>query len=353
MHKALGFSVYVSSFAAQQETLARAAGSGTMVFLSLHISEEFSTAYCQQAEELCHWLVARKFRIIADVSTKTLAQFGEDSLVSLAKRLGIWALRIDYGFTETEICTLAAQMPIVLNASTTNAAAAACVAAIGEAAGNTIMAMHNFYPRPETGLDPAFLRRTTKALQVAGVKVLAFIPGDTALRAPLHAGLPTLEAHRAQRPSACFADLMVQYGVDGVFLGDPGISDAEQNYIARYCQEGVLSIPCRLQQGSEALYGRVFTNRPDAPAWMVRFTESRVYSCFGTDVTPCNTVARPRGSIALDNRLYGRYSGEVQLLRADFAADEKVNVIGMVPSNAFLLIDCIRNGAPFVLVSDE
>ncbi len=346
MFNLLGFSVYVSSFAQQKEMLLRAANSDAMVFLSLHISEEFSADYCAQAQEMCVWLAQRGFRIIADVSTKTLAQFAEFDLVSFAKRLGIWALRIDYGFSEDEICALAAQMPIVLNASTTSGAAAARIAA----AGSLVMAMHNFYPRPETGLDADFLRSTTQELQAAGLKVLAFIPGDAVLRAPLHRGLPTLEAHRAQRPSACYADLLLHYGMDGIFVGDPGLSDAEQARIARYSAEDVLSIPCQLQAGSEVLYGQVFTNRPDAPAWMVRFAESRVYSCFGQAVAPCNTVARSRGSITLDNSLYGRYSGEVQLLRADFTADEKVNVIGSVPRDAFLLMDCIQNGKAFVLV---
>lgn len=349
MFNSLGYSVYLSSFAAQQETLARAAGQDAMVFLSLHISEEFGDGYCQQAEALCAQLNAWQFRIIADVSTKTLAQFGEDCLLGLAKRLGIWALRIDYGFAEGDICALAAQMPVVLNASTTSGAAAARIAAAGAAAGNPVMAMHNFYPRPETGLDPAFLHSTTQELQAAGLKVLAFIPGDALRRAPLHCGLPTLEAHRDLRPSAAFADLTLHYGIDGVFLGDPAISAAEQAAIARYHAEDVLCIPCKLQAGSEALYGQVFTNRVDSPAWMVRFAESRVYSCFGADVAPANTVARQRGSITLDNRRYGRYSGEVQLLRADFAADERVNVIGSVPEDAHLLMDCIANGAKFVL----
>lgn len=345
MFNSLGFSVYVSSFAAQKEMLSRAAGNGAMVFLSLHISEEFSPSYCQQAEEVCHWLQSHDFRVIADVSTKTLAQFVQTDLVLFAKKLGIWALRIDYGFSEEEICTIAAQMPVVLNASTTSKETAVRVAQ----AGNLVMAMHNFYPRPETGLDEDFLYQSTKSLQQAGLKVLAFIPGDTVLRAPLHCGLPTLEKHRAQRPSACYVDLRLHYGMDGIFVGDPGISEEEQGYIMRYCTEQVLSIPAVLSAGQQALYHRVFTNRLDAPTWMVRFAESRVYSCFGAEVAPCNTVLRPRGSITLDNRLYGRYSGEIQLLRKDFDADEKVNVIGTVPEDAFLLMDCITRGSAFVL----
>ena len=65
---------------------------------------------------------------------------------------------------------------------------------------------------------------------------------------------------------------------------------------------------------------------------------------------PQNCAARRRGTITVDNRLYGRYSGELMLLREELPADERVNVIGTVPENAHLLIDRIARGAQFMLV---
>ena len=47
----LGFSVYLTSFEQQREELEANAGSGAPIFLSLHISEEFSESYCRRAEE--------------------------------------------------------------------------------------------------------------------------------------------------------------------------------------------------------------------------------------------------------------------------------------------------------------
>ena len=47
---------------------------------------------------------------------------------------------------------------------------------------------------------------------------------------------------------------------------------------------------------------------------------------------------------------YGRYSGEIQLVRADLPADEKVNVIGEVPAEYDLLLDCIKRGKTFRMV---
>ena len=144
----LGYSLYLSTFAAQCPALRGLAGTQAPVFLSLHISEEFDDTYCRRAEEVCHWLADRDFRIIADVSVKTLKQFGCQDLTELAHRLRLWALRIDYGFSTQEIETMAQKMPIVVNASTTTKEAAVRIASQG----SEVFAMHNFYPRPETGL---------------------------------------------------------------------------------------------------------------------------------------------------------------------------------------------------------
>jgi len=57
-----------------------------------------------------------------------------------------------------------------------------------------------------------------------------------------------------------------------------------------------------------------------------------------------------KGSITIDNENYGRYTGEIQIIRSDLKADDRVNVIGHVPENARLLLDCIKGGQAFMLV---
>lgn len=346
MHKPLGFSLYLSTFAAQWSTLRGWAGTGAPVFLSLHISEEFDDTYCQRAAQVCHFLADNGFRVIADVSVKTLTQFGCGDLTELAEALRLWALRIDYGFSPEEIAAMAEKMPIVLNASTTSPEDAARI----KSHGSEVFALHNFYPRPETGLDEELLTETTKRLRDAGLKVLAFIPGDTDLRGPVFEGLPTLEAHRKCLPSAAFVELYLRFGMDEIFLADPGLSEKEQQRIALFCEKGIISVPAALEPGCEALYGQVFTCRVDSPKWLVRFQESRMYACPGRPVQPGRCIPRDRGSITIDNDNYGRYTGEVQMIRSSLKEDPRVNVIGTVPENAFPLMDCIKGGQKFMLV---
>ena len=348
MNKTLGFSLYLSTFEKQRSSLDLWAGTGAPIFLSLHISEEFDATYCQRAREICHLLAVLGFRTIADVSVKTLQQFGCESLTELAKELKLWGLRIDYGFGAAEIGEMATQMPIVLNASTTDPEDARRIAARGK----EVFALHNFYPRPETGLDEDLLMQTTNRLKEAGLSVQCFIPGDTLLRGPLHEGLPTLELHRHCLPSAAFVDLALRFGMDDIFLGDPGLSQKEQERIACFCREGVICVPAKLEPEWAHLYGKVFTCRIDSPKWLVRFQESRVYSCQGDSVEPKNCTERRRGVITVDNKNYGRYSGELMLMREDLPADERVNVIGEVPENALLLVDRIGRGVKFMLVEE-
>ena len=348
MPKTLGFSLYLSTFDQQWPTLKVWAGTEAPIFLSLHISEEFDATYCQRARAICHSLAAFGFRTIADVSVKTLQQFGCDNLPELAKDLKLWGLRIDYGFSAEGIGEMARTMPIVLNASTTDPEDARRIAAMGQ----EVFALHNFYPRPETGLDEEYLLETTQKLRAAGLSVQCFIPGDTLLRGPLHEGLPTLEAHRHVLPSAAFVDLALRFGIDDIFLADPGLSEKEQQRIAQFCKTGTICVPARLEESWRHLYGRVFTCRVDSPKWLIRFQESRVYSCQGEIVEPHNCVQRRRGVITVDNKNYGRYSGELMLIREELPGDERVNVIGEVPENAWLLMDRIGRGAKFMLVEE-
>ena len=112
----------------------------------------------------------------------------------------------------------------------------------------------------------------------------------------------------------------------------------------------MICVPAELNDNWRHLYGKVFTCRIDSPKWLIRFQESRTYSCQGDIVSPANCVERRRGSITVDNQNYGRYSGELMLMREDLPADQRVNVIGSVPENARLLLDRIGRGGKFMLV---
>lgn len=341
----LGFSVYVSAFPQQQEMLEEMAGTNALIFTSFHIQEEFSDNFVAQATEMCAWLKANGFRIIADVSPKTLDIFGHTSIINFASEMNLDILRLDYGFELEEMLAVAREFPIAFNASTVDRETASSIVNNG----GEVYGMHNFYPRPETGLDKSWFHKVNREFTDLGLKVLAFIPGDKEKRGPIQAGLPTLESHRLLPPYVSYLDLAVNFDVHGIFVGDISISEQQLQLIQQH-QEGITALPAQLAPEHQDLYGKVFTIRPDSPLMVKRLQESREYSCPGKQIKPGNCTARANGSITMDNELYGRYSGEIQILAGDYPQDDRVNVIGSINSDYLDALNCLPNGSKIKLV---
>ncbi|MBR2761218.1 MAG: DUF871 domain-containing protein [Solobacterium sp.] len=318
---------------------------GRAVFLSLHRQEEMNERFAEDMKGFLKTLNERRCRIIADVSKHTLKAFEVRNLNELIDLLSLYAVRPDYGFALEEINATAKRHTVVINASTMQEKE------LRQLSGReNILAMHNFYPRPETGLDEDQLKEKTELLHSLGMKVAAFIPGSDPKRGLLKEGLPTLENHRYISPYAALADLLIHYDMDEVFLGDPEIDPEELARMDRFLGEGVIELPCQLLSGYESLYDRIFTCRIDSPSSLIRAAESREYSMANNiAVRAEHTVPRVRGSVTMDNEAYLRYCGEVMITRKDLPEDARVNVIGRVSPGYLSLLDCIKGGARFVL----
>lgn len=333
----IGFSCYLNDSATEQQAayLKQMQQAGfTGVFTSLQLSEAKPEIIRQRLDQLvanCHQL---GLTIMADVSAASLQRLGialHDGKAIQA--LGLDGLRIDDGIDMTTVAALSHTMAIALNASTLSAC---MIDQLANAKANLrhIEAWHNFYPRPEAGLDPAWFAQKNKWLHALGFKTMAFISGDAQQRGPLFAGLPTLEAHRGLLPLAAYLELR-QLAIDHVYVGDPQLSPRSIAAFQAYVHDQVLLI--QVQTDDERLLHLTWHSRPDIAQKVVRLAEARLEHIFATP-QPAQTDPRPRGSITLDNSAYGRYAGELQLTRCDLPADPRVNVIGKIePSNLPLL----------------
>jgi hypothetical protein len=95
---------------------------------------------------------------------------------------------------------------------------------------------------------------------------------------------------------------------------------------------------------------QIHTNREDPARDCIRSMESRLYGSFGEkSLKPANTIIRNMGSITIDNELYGRYGGELQIMLTNLPSDEKVNVIGMIIEDDLSLLQYIGAGKKFKL----
>ena len=79
------------------------------------------------------------------------------------------------------------------------------------------------------------------------------------------------------------------------------------------------------------------------------------YARFKTipDIQPENTVVRKKGAITIDNCDYGRYMGEIQVVKTELVADSKVNRVGNIVSEDIDLLDYIGPGQKYIIEKEK
>ncbi len=350
-----GVSAYVGmgySIEANRQYLKLASQSGfTRLFTSLHIPEANAETLLEEFQALMVDAVELGFQITADISPRAfeLLQASIDHLKPI-RRLGLHALRLDYGFPPVEIAKLSREsgLAIEINASTVDEELLQAIMDAG-ADPARLQACHNYYPRPETGLSYSLFAQRSQIFRNYKIPVLAFIPSQQNPRGPIFAGLPTLEEHRLWKPLQAAKHLVASALVDGILFGDPLAEPLELAAVGQV-NETCLEIqiernPDLTEDELNILFATQHTNRLDPGEYVVRSQEARGL-CRG-DILPRSPQPRLRGNITLDNSQYLRYMGELQVMRQPLPADMRVNVVGkIVPEEEFLL-DWITPGRAF------
>lgn len=349
----LGISVYLSEpISGQHAYIHNLSKKGfKSIFTSLHIPEDNPALFKERLIELGSIARKNQMELIADISPKSLQYLGytwdtADHLLSW----GLTGLRIDYGVEEKLIAELSHKMKIALNASTLNKESLEKLKS-NSLNISAVEAWHNFYPRPETGLDREEFHEQNQWLKSEGISLMAFVPGDKKRRGPLFKGLPTLEDHRDDSPFAAFCDLKFKEGIEKILVGDIELSDDALKQFSALNNDDYFLIRAHALSEDKGLLDileEIQTNRLDAARDCIRSMESREYGLIGTNqVEPFNMIDRPTGSITVDNVSYGRYQGEIQITKKHLEADGKVNVIGKVIDEDIPLLKHISGGKRF------
>lgn len=350
----LGFSVYLQEdWTPEKERyvqqMANAGFEGA--FTSLHIPEEDGSLYKQRLQPLLEIVRARGLKLLADVSGEALKQIGLSFQDPKAiYESGFTGIRIDDGVDVETIANLSHYLLVGLNASTLTEADYEQLIQYGADFRN-MEAWHNYYPRPDTGLDEGWFYQRNTWLKKKGFQVCAFAPGDNHLRLPLYETLPTLEIDRHQHPLVSCLALKWDYLVDDVYIGDPGLTTETYEQFSEYLQQGTLLMHAESVRPAwdVYIYGN-HQNRLDVARDVVRSERSRGLN--GNDtIEPENTVLRQKGDITIDNERYKRYKGELQIVRNKLSRNANVNVIGQVIGRDLAIIDYIQSGTPFRLRS--
>lgn len=320
------------------------------IFTSAHIPEDDATLYRDRLQKLGN--LAKKYHqtLMVDISSDGLKRMNisltEEGLCTLLD-WGITGIRMDYGISTKEITKVSQVMTVGLNASTLTENEFDELKKYHANVQN-LEFWHNYYPRKETGLDPKYFYQINQWIKSLGGKIIAFAPGDNILRKPIYMSLPTLEHHRLIHPLASIIDLINNYFVDQVYIGDEGIQNCTLNQIDKYLNEDIIELYADIwvHEYRDLVLGMHYA-RKDMAKDVVRCAQSRMKSL--PNIHQINTIQRDQGSITLDNHLYGRYMGEFQIARKHLPADERVNVMGSIRKYDLDLISCIQSGQKFYI----
>jgi hypothetical protein len=209
-----------------------------------------------------------------------------------------------------------------------------------------ILYCHNYYPRPDTGLDCNHVAHQNKLILSFNNEavIYGFIPGSTT-RGPLHKGLPTLEEARFGNPIVNAHNLLAT-GINNVLIGDSAINYDEASLISDYLHKQHISLNVTLfDKQYEQIFQHQHTSRPDNPATSIRSQEARSYC--QTTIMPLNTDVRNKGDITIDNHLNGRYEGELQMMKSNLPSHPHVNVVGHIDEDDIALLHCIKGNYTF------
>ncbi|PLR78160.1 DUF871 domain-containing protein [Bacillus sp. V3-13] len=351
----IGISVYLTENKREQNRIwiKKASSCGLKsIFTSLHIPEDDHARYKDLLMELGSLAKEHDMELLADVSPLSLSYLGLTwENIGQLTDWGLTGIRADYGFSAEQIVQLSALMKVGMNASTVSHAELDKWISMGLNV-NNVEAWHNFYPRPETGLDSRFLSERNQFLKSKGLTTMAFVPGNLELRGPVFAGLPTVEEHRHASPAASAAELLYSLNTDKVLIGDYSVTESTLQQLSSLAN-GVIPLKMKPvdQNGSLPILKEIHTNRMDPARDVIRSVESRSYAQTGNgQIRPANQFERRKGAITLDNQLYGRYSGELQVTLTDLPKDERVNVIGYVKDEDIPLLKQIRAGGKFTFI---
>ncbi len=324
------------------------------IFISLHIPETDAELFRKELEQILSAANRHHLEIISDIAPSTLKILNiRQFRLSTFRMMGIHTLRFDDGYDAEQLARFSRNkqdIRIQLNASTMTSEFLKRL--LDEKANfDNIDALHNFYPRPGTGLSEEALIRKTVLLHKAGIRVGAFIPSQNRRRAPLFEGLPTLEAHRTMDPGLA-ARHLAAIGIDSIFLADSLPSDGELLMLSEIRDNTVCvhASPYTEDPVQKELLSHVFTSRIDEARDAIRAQESR--KLLSGTIAPEPPLPRPVASVTIDNQKYQRYMGELQIIRQPQPADERTNVVALINKEDRFLLNYISPGRRFRIILD-
>ena len=308
------------------------------VFSSAHIGEAKSDLYALQT--IIDTTVKLGMKLSLDISKPMMEK------IKIPK--GLYALRLDYGFTDEEIAEMSKNAPYIveLNASTISKEKVEKLLKLGLNPSRVRMSF-NFYPKLYTGHDLLDVYQKTLDFKKLNMTVAAFLPSHVGYRPPMYEGLPTVESHRKLDLELAIEELKA-CDIDGIYFGD-AFASIEQLKILNKHKEDCLLLNLNLFEESKSLktiLNNTYKRRVDVNSYLLRVGN------LNEKLNPQMSLERHKFDVTIDNTLFKRYAGEINILLRDLPKDERVNVIGKLKTTDFIL-EAVKRGKVFKFIFEE
>lgn len=350
----LGISIYADKSSVQEmkDYIEVAAEAGFSRIFSCLLSvqkpkEEIKAEFL----EINQFAKERGFEIIVDVSPRVFSELGITYTdLSFFKEIGADGLRLDGGFGGQEEAMMTFNeydLKLEMNMSVDTA----YIDTVMDYMPNqyNLMASHNFYPHPYSGLSEEHFQRTTARFKKHGLRTAAFIASKNPKAYgpwPVDYGMVTLESHRNLPVHVQLKDYVARNIIDDIIISNFTPSTEEMDEIKKV-NLTKLNLKVELLDGMPELFKTIVTdmphfNRGDINANLIRSTMSRVkYRGQGFPLVNAPEMIK-RGDIIIESDDFGHYAGELNIAKTDMVNTGRSNVVGRVVEEEVFLLDQIK-----------
>lgn len=350
----LGISIYPDKTSVQEmkEYIIRAEEAGfSRIFSCLLSVDKPKEVIKQEFLEINQFAKAHGFEIIVDVSPRVFStlEISYDDL-TFFHEIKADGIRLDAGFgghQESMMTFNKFNLKIEINMSIdTN-----YIDTIMDYQPNqyNLIACHNFYPHPYSGLTEDHYQRCTERFKKYGLRTAAFVASknpDAYGPWPVDYGLVTLETHRNLPIDIQIKDYVAMNQIDDIIISNFLPSEEEFQAIKKVNLQK-LNFQVELHEEIPELMKKIVVeephfNRGDENAYLIRSTMSRVkYKGQGFPVFNAPKIIK-RGDIVIESDDFGHYAGELNIAKQDMENTGKSNVVGRIIEQEHFLLDRLK-----------
>src|SRR6056297_465740 len=262
--------------------------------------------------------------------------------------LGLSGIRLDLGFSGIEESIMTANpygLKVEINISTGTKYLENILSY--QPKKQNLYGCHNFYPHEYTGLSRDHFMKCSKQFKTYNIRTAAFVNAPTATFGPwpTSEGLCTLEEHRHLPIAIQGKDLIHNGLVDDVIIANCYASEDELKTLSEVNTD-VLTMNVILEDNISPIEEKIVIDelhfyRGDVSDYVIRSTQPRVK--YKQESFPSkNTRTIKKGDLLIDNDLYNRYAGELQIALKDRPNNGKTNVVGRINLEELYLIDNLK-----------